>query len=78
VEYSLINGRFAITRGNKTAFISPAKIIIDEIHFNLEAETSSRQPAITMELIAHAPGKESAKSEMRIQTTLSSRYYKIN
>lgn len=78
VKYSLVNGRFAITRNNVTDFISPAKIVIDELHFTLEDETGSRQPAVTMELIAHSIGKDSAKSQMRIQTTLTSRYYKAN
>jgi prepilin-type N-terminal cleavage/methylation domain-containing protein len=78
VKYSLSNGRFAITRGNVTDYISPAKIVIDELHFVLEDETSTRQPAVTMELVAHALGKDSAKSQMRIQTTLTSRYYKTN
>lgn len=78
VKYSLNNGRFSVTRNNVTDFISPAKIVIDELHFVLDPETGTKQPAITMELIAHAIGKDSAKSQMRIQTTLSSRYYKSN
>lgn len=78
VKYSLENGRFAITRENITDYISPAKIVIDELHFILEDETGTRQSAVTMELVAHAPGKDSAKSMMRIQTTLTSRYYKKN
>ncbi len=82
VTYSLVmdNGvkRFAITRGNLMAFITPAKIYIDELNFVLRAETNTSQPAVTMELVAHALGKDSAKSEMKIQTTLTSRYYLIN
>lgn len=79
VEYYLSNGRFMIKRGNNAPdYISPAKIYIDELYFEIEEETASRQPAVTMELVAHALGKEGSKSQMRIQTTLTSRYYKIN
>lgn len=84
VQYSLEtnNGvqRFKITRGGNTGYISPAKIYIDELHFIVgpEGGANNSQPTVTMELVAHAVGKDSAKSQMRIQTTLTSRYYKTN
>lgn len=81
VTYSLESGRFKITRGNDSGFVSPAKINIDELRFVLRPETngaSSTQATVTMELVAHALGKDSARSEMRIQTTLTSRYYLKN
>jgi len=72
--------RFKITRGNNSSYISPAKINIDELHFIVRPEggADNTQPTVTMELVAHAIGKDSAKSQMRIQTTLTSRYYKTN
>lgn len=70
--------RFKIQRGNNVDYISPAKINIDELNFVVRPESASSQPAVTIELVAHAVGKLSAKSTMRIQTTLTSRYYKSN
>jgi prepilin-type N-terminal cleavage/methylation domain-containing protein len=72
--------RFSITRAGVPGFITPAKISIDELHFIVRPEggVNNSQPTVTMELLAHAPGKDSAKSEMRLQTTLTSRYYLKN
>jgi prepilin-type N-terminal cleavage/methylation domain-containing protein len=78
VTYSLVasgtSTRFMITRDSLTGyFITPLKVNIDELNFALSTTT---QPTVTMELVAHALGKDTNQSEMRIQTTLSSRYYK--
>jgi prepilin-type N-terminal cleavage/methylation domain-containing protein len=70
--------RFAITRDGVTDFITPAKINVDELHFVVRSQGITAQPTVTMELVAHALGKDIEKSTMRIQTTLSSRYYKAN
>jgi prepilin-type N-terminal cleavage/methylation domain-containing protein len=72
--------RFKVTRGSNSDYISPAKINIDELHFLVREEggADDSQPTVTMELVAHAVGKDSNKSQMRIQTTLTSRYYKNN
>lgn len=80
VSYSLVTDggvqRFKIQRDDKSDYISPAKINIDELNFYVRPEIATAQPSVTIELVAHAVGKESAKSTMRIQTTLTSRYYK--
>ena len=80
VTYSLfsVNGitYFKISRDSNSGFITPATINVDELKFVLRPETITTQPTVTMELVAHALGKNSAQSEMRIQTTLASRYYK--
>lgn len=66
--------RFAIVRdGLLGYYITPAKINVDELRFVVGTKI---QPSVTMELVAHALGKDTAKSRMKIQTTLSSRYYK--
>ncbi|MEI6835485.1 MAG: prepilin-type N-terminal cleavage/methylation domain-containing protein [Candidatus Falkowbacteria bacterium] len=84
VTYSLSSfqgiSRFTITRDGLTDFITPAKINLDELNFVLRPEggTNNNQPTVTMELVAHALGLYSAKSEIRIQTTLTSRYYLLN
>jgi len=77
ITYDSVNkvNRFAITRGANTDFITPAKINIDELNFVV---SSSTQPVLTMELVAHYLGQDIDKSTMRIQTSLSSRYYKLN
>ena len=71
--------RFMIVRnGQINYYITPAKINVDELHFivNPPSGQLSFQPTVTMELVAHALGTDISKSTMRIQTTLSSRYYK--
>lgn len=84
VSYELIemadgNNRFMIVRdGQVNYYITPAKINIDELHFvvNPSSDQLGFQPTVTMELVAHALGPDISKSMMRIQTTLTSRYYK--
>ena len=80
VAYYLYNDgdaqRFQISRGVDTDFISPAKIRIDTLNFVLAEEALTTQPAVTLNLKAHALGQGEFKSEMDIQTTMTSRYYK--
>lgn len=85
VTYSVVaqsdgTKRFSVSRDGITGFITPARINIDELHFILRPEggANNSQATVTMELVAHALGKDSARSEMRIQTTLASRYYLKN
>ncbi len=78
VLYSLVStggvNRFMISRdGVINYYITPAKITIDELNFVVG---SSPQPTVTVELVAHALDRNTNESTMRIQTTLSSRYYK--
>ncbi len=67
--------RFKITRNAASDYISPSKIKIDDLNFNLIFATSS-QPLVTIVLKAHALDQAQFKSEMITQTSLSSRYYK--
>lgn len=78
IVYDSVNkvNRFSITRDSVTDFITPAKINVDELHFVINS--AATQPTLTMELVSHASGQDINKSTMRIQTTLSSRYYKNN
>jgi len=69
------NQRFRITRNTDTDFISPSKIRIDDLHFTI-VDSSLLQPAVTINLKAWALSEEKVKSEMTIQTTITSRYYK--
>jgi prepilin-type N-terminal cleavage/methylation domain-containing protein len=80
VAYYLYNDgdeqRFRVSRGVNTDFISPAKIRIDTLNFTLTEDPATVQPAVTLNLKAHALGQGEFKSEMDIQTTMTSRYYK--
>jgi prepilin-type N-terminal cleavage/methylation domain-containing protein len=72
--------RFTIWRGSGFGYITPATINVDELNFVLRPEggASNSQPTVTIKMVAHALGKNNAQSEMRIQTTMTSRYYKVD
>jgi len=80
VTYYLDNSgeqqRFVISRGASYDYISPAKIRIDNLAFVMAGGASTTQPAITLNLKAHALSQGEFESEMDIQTTMTSRYYK--
>lgn len=81
VAYSLDvddgNLRFRVSRDSESDFISPSKIRVDSLSF-VEASGSTTQPMITMKLRAWALGQGQYKSDMTIQTSLTSRYYKTD
>jgi len=68
--------RFGITRDLTADFISPAKISIDRLSFVAASGPATTQPAITLNLKAHALNQGDFQSEMDLQTTITSRYYK--
>lgn len=74
------NLRFKISRGAGSNalsdYISPAKIRINELHFVLNTSASTTQPMVTINLNANALDSAQYKSEMTLQTSVSSRYYK--
>lgn len=84
VRYSLgadgSNQRFLITRKSSSTeqsdFISPAKIRINNLHFIVSGTGSSTQPMVTINLNANAIGGNQFKSDMTLQTSITSRYYK--
>lgn len=67
--------RFQITRGENSDYITPAKIKMDALHFIVN-ETLLTQPLVTVNLRAHATDQAQFQSDMTIQTSLASRYYK--
>ncbi|MDI3496588.1 MAG: hypothetical protein PWQ35_609 [Patescibacteria group bacterium] len=77
VTYELISAgevkRFQITRDSNTGFISPAKIEIDALRFQIN---STGQPLVTMLLSAHSLGDSRFSSKMDMQTSITSRYYR--
>jgi len=68
--------RFRVSRGLVSDFISPAKIRIDKLSFIALSGATTTQMAITLNIKAYALGQGEFKSEMDIQTTMTSRYYK--
>lgn len=78
VTYSIVSEggtqRFLITRGSESGFISPAVIYLDNLKFVLNTEGG--QPMVTMSIKAHALGSQAARSEMTLQTSVTSRYYR--
>ncbi len=67
------SGRWQITRDANSGFISPQKINIDHLNFVLN---TNDQPSVTLSLSAYALGEQKSASEMEIQTTITSRYYR--
>ncbi len=65
--------RFQISRDANQGFISPQKINIEALRFSLDA---TGQPVVTVSIKAWAVGEDRSKSEMEIQTSVTSRYYK--
>jgi len=76
--------RFAVARetlsGTRVDFISPGKINISSLHFVLRSGLTppAPQPLITMNMSASAVGNSKYQSNMTLQTSISSRYYKKN
>lgn len=70
--------RFAIARTatgiTKIDFISPEKININSLHFVINS--SGSQPMVTMNLNASALNNAQFESNMTLQTSITSRYYR--
>jgi len=76
------NLRFVISRAAGAAatpsldFISPAKIRINDLHFVVSNSASTSQPMVTINLNANALDSSQFESDMTLQTSITSRYYK--
>lgn len=83
VNYYLENNRLKIMVDNGTGavadFITPAKIEISNLKFYVDDDFigafHSKQPYVTMVMDAKAIGNEMHQQKMKIQMTVSSRYY---
>lgn len=69
--------RFMVERNGVVDYLSPAKIEISDLHF-LVSEDIGKQALITINMGAHSVGRESDYSQMYLQTTIASRYYRNN
>lgn len=75
VVYSLEANRFKISRAGVSDYISPKQISIDQLSFVLSSGTGL-QDLLTINIKARSLGDRNTDSEIIIQTSLSSRYYK--
>lgn len=69
--------RFRVDRGANSDFLSPARIEVTDLQF-IVREENNQQAYISINLGAHSVGREANLSSMRVQTTISSRYYRDN
>lgn len=67
--------RFRVKRGADIDFLSPATINISDLKFLVTEEPDS-QAYVSINLSAHSVGREAEISNMRVQTTITSRYYR--
>lgn len=67
--------RFTIDRDGDSGYISPSSIRVDNLGFYLTSGTNY-QPMVTITLHAYALSEAQRQSEMTIQTSVTSRYYK--
>jgi Tfp pilus assembly protein PilW len=67
--------RFRVERGSISDFLSPASINISDLNF-LVTEEANSQAYVSINLSAHSVGREAEISNMHVQTTIASRYYR--
>ncbi len=79
VKYELVSSgdtiRWQISRDANTGFISPQLIKIDQLAIDLKQEPDV-QPSLTMTMRAYLLSEQAGASELSIQTTVASRYYR--
>lgn len=80
VIYKLVedaNGviRFHVSRNGVSDFLSPASINVSNLKF-IVTENKNDQAYVSINLSAHSVGTEENMSNMQIQTTIASRYYR--
>ena len=77
--YFLEANRLKISRGAVSDFITPDEIRISNLKFAVKDDAIGAfhaiQPAVTLTMDIEAFGKEMHKQPMKIQTTISARYY---
>lgn len=79
VAYYLEANRIKIIRGGQANFITPSAVKIINIRFSVADDAiggfHSLQPQVNLMLDAEVVGKDMHKQSMKIQTSISSRYY---
>jgi len=67
--------RFRVSRNGISDFLSPASINISDLKF-IVTEQNNAQAYVSINLSAHSVGAEADISNMHVQTTITSRYYR--
>jgi len=81
VHYFIANDngvdRFKIERGLNSGYITTSNININSLKFDVKSKTGTQaeQASVTVNLEAEAIAPELDKSQMTLQTTITSRYY---
>jgi prepilin-type N-terminal cleavage/methylation domain-containing protein len=74
VQYYLSGGRIYITRASETLPITPGGIDITSLKFIVK-DDGVVQPSVTFLIFGYVRGKDINKEELKVQTSISSRYY---
>jgi type II secretory pathway pseudopilin PulG len=69
--------RFYIERDSEGAWLSPRRVNVNDLQFFVH-EVAGEQAYISISLDANYIGREAEHSRMRVQTTITSRYYRPN
>jgi len=76
VRYYIDNDRLKIDRDLDVAYITPDEIKVSNLKFDVVDDIQNKQSRVTMKMdIENLGGKALYRKNMKIQTTLSSRYY---
>ena len=79
VTYYLSGNRIFITRDAENLPITPAGVFISQLKFivrqDLPSQPPTIQPTVTMLISGYVEGKAMHKEEIKLQSTISSRFY---
>ncbi len=75
VKYYLDSDRLKINRDSDSGYITPDEIKVSNLQFEVIDDVGNEQSMVTVKMDIEATGKEMHKQIMKIQTTISLRYY---
>ena len=76
VKYYLENNRFMIEREGVSVPLSPSEIIIEDLNFSVVPRGADKQAQVTINVLAKSESREGEETEIRLQTTVTSRFYR--
>lgn len=76
VKYFLDDGRFMIEREGASVPLSPNEIVIEELTFDVISRDVDKQALVTINVLARSKGQEAEDTEIRLQTSIASRFYR--
>ena len=76
VKYFLDDSRLKIGRNGVEGYITPDEIAISNLQFNIVDDlANNKQSKVTIKMDVKAVGKQEYEQVIKVQTTISSRYY---